>query len=140
MKICFQACLLVLISLMIVTDSCADSYRLQGQLFYDNGQVNGKWTRGFKLKVHSEEPVIIKQGKHIVSLLFTIEPPPSNKYTLTASLKTNPNSDDEISTTLFTNTYQSTLVGGPNGPLEFEEEKNGIKFGGAFGMSLRHIK
>jgi hypothetical protein len=48
---------------------------------------------------------------------------------------TNPKSTDGISTTLIQNTYQSTLVGGQNGPLEYEMEKNGIKISGVIGLA-----
>ena len=51
---------------------------------------------------------------------------------------TDPKSADEISTTLIKNTYQSTLVGGQNGPLEFAMEKNGIKISGVVGLAPFH--
>ncbi len=42
---------------------------------------------------------------------------------------------DSINTPLLNQTFQSSLVGGENGPFEFEMEQNGIKVGGALGVS-----
>ena len=134
----FKSFCFALISLVVVTESYADSYIARGEIYFDGGQTKVNWTRGFSLNVVSEVPTNIEVGEHIISLMFIIEPPPSNKYALTISLLTNPKSADQISTALFTNTYQATLVGGPNGPFEFEEEQGGIRFGGALGLVLRH--
>jgi hypothetical protein len=133
MKTFFQAFCFVLISLIIVTDSYAEAYQLRGEFYHDDGQ--NKATRSLRSRVASGVPVIIEQRGQIISLMFIIEPPPSNKYSLTVSLMTNPKSADEISTTLIQNTYQSTLVGGENGPLEYEMEKNGIKISGVIGLA-----
>jgi hypothetical protein len=133
MKTFFQAFCFILISLIIVTDSYAEAYQLRGEFYHDDGQ--DKATRSLRSRVVSGVPVIIEQRGQIISLMFIIEPPPSNKYSLTVSLMTNPKSTDGISTTLIKNTYQSTLVGGQNGPLEFEMEKNGIKISGVIGLA-----
>jgi hypothetical protein len=133
MKTFFQAFCFVLISLLVVTDSYAEAYQLSGEFYHDDGL--NKATRSLRSRVVSGVPVIIKQGGQIVSLVFTIEPPPSNKYSLAVSLMTDPKSTDEISTTLIKNTYQSSLVGGQNGPLEFEIGKNGVKISGVIGLA-----
>lgn len=136
MKTFFQAFCFVLISSLVVTDSYAETYQLRGEFYHDDGQ--NKATRSLRSRVVSGVPVIIKQGGQIISLVFTIEPPSSNNYSLVVSLMTNPKSADEISTTLIQNTFQSSLVGGQNGPLEFAMEKNGIKISGVIGLAPYH--
>ena len=128
MKTFIQVLSLILISSLIVTNSYAETYRVRGEVNFENGQ--SKWIRSIVSDVVLGVPVIIKQGGHIFSLVFVVEPPPSDKYSVTASLLTNPKSTDEISTTVLTQTYQSNLVDRENGPLEFETEQNGIKIGG----------
>ncbi len=135
MKIFFQAFCFLLISSVGVADSYAESYRVRGEVSYEKGQA--KWTRTITSDVISGVPIIIEQGEQIISFVFIVESPPSNKYSLTASLLTNPNSADGLSVTVLTDTFQSRLVGGENGPFEFEMEQNGIRVGGAVGVSLK---
>ncbi len=118
---------------MTITDCYAESYRVRGEVYYEKGQ--NIWTRVITSKVVPEVPVIIKQSGKIVSFVFSFEPPPSKKYTVTVSLSTNQKSSGGISTPLLNQTFQSTLVGGENGPFEFQMEQNGIKVGGALGVS-----
>lgn len=135
MKPFFQALCFMLLSLVVVTDSCAEFYQVHGEVYYEEGQ--DKWTR----KIVSRRdvlgnPIIIKQGEQIISLMFIVEPPPSNKYSLKISLLTNPKSTDDISIAILSHTFQSTLLGGQNGPFEFEKEQNGIKIGGVVAVAL----
>ena len=128
MKTFFQAFCFVLICSVAATDSYADSYRVRGEVSYENGQA--KWTRSIVSDVILGVPVILKQGEKTFSLVFVVEPPASDNYSVTASLLTNPKSTDGFSTTVLTQTYQSKLVGRENGPLEFETEQNGIRISG----------
>ncbi len=130
-------CCFLIANLLFVNISFADTYRANGEVFLIDEQPNIEWNSRIFSAVVSEEPLIIEQGGHVVSLLFVIESPPSINYSLTVTLKTNPKSTDEISTTLFSNTYQANLVGGSNGPFDFEVEQSGLRFGGAVGLSLR---
>ena len=127
----------ILISLLTAAEGFAGSYKAQGEIYYETGQTQAKWSRTVNSKVVSGVPVKLKTGEQVVSMLFTIEPPPSKKYTVTVSLMTDPKYSDDISVTLFTRTYEATLVGGPNGPFEFEEIQGDTKFGGALALSLR---
>lgn len=136
MKKLFQVCF-VLISLLTAAEGFAGSYKAQGLIYYETGQAQAKWSRTVNSKVVSGVPIKIKTGEQVVSMLFTIEPPPSKRYTVTVSLVTDPKRSDDISVTLFTRTYDATLVGGANGPFEFEEIQGDIKFGGALALSLR---
>jgi hypothetical protein len=137
MKTILKTLFFVLILQATTTDCYAESYRVRGEVYYETGQ--NKWTRAFVSKVVSEVPVIIKQSGKIVSFVFIVEPPPSNKYTVTVTLSTKPKSSGSISTSVLSQTFQSSLVGGENGPFEFEMEQDGIKVGGALGVSVvRH--
>jgi|GEM_PF-3952403 len=125
------------INLLSATISYAGSYKAQGQFYFDNGLGGGKATRTFKSSVVSEVPINLIMGDKTITLRYVIEPSPSINYSLTISISIKPELADEFSTTIFTKTYQSTLVGGSNGPFEFEEEQNGVKFGGVIGLNLR---
>jgi len=135
MKTFFQAFGFVLISAVLVTDGYAEPYQLRGEFYHEDEQ--GKWVRGLLSHVDSGVPVILKQNNQVISFLFIVEPPPSNKYslTLTVSNLKNPNSATDIGTKVLTHTIQSTLVGGKSGPLEFKKEENGIKIGGIIGFA-----
>lgn len=135
MKTFFQTFCFVIISLVVVTESYAQSYRVRGEVYYEKGQ--NKMIRSISSAVVSEVPIIIKQGEQFISLLFIIESPPSNKYSLTVSLSSNPKTVGGFSTKVLTKTFQSSLVDRENGPLEFETEQNGIKIGGAVAISLK---
>jgi len=135
MKIFFQTFCFILLSSVVATDSYAKSYRVHGQVYLKEGQ--DKSTRRIPpLDVVSGVPIIMKGlfGK-IISLVFVIEPPPSDKYLLTVSLLTTPKSANDFNVTILTHTFQSTLVGQQNGPFEFEKEQNGIKIGGVVAIS-----
>lgn len=135
MKTFFQAFCFVLISSAVVTDSYAESYQLRGEFYHEDGQR--KWTRGLLSRVVSGIPVILKQNSQIISFVFIVEPPPSNTYSLSmtvANLK-NQKSATDISVRVLTHTLQSSLIGGQNGPIEFEKEQNGIKIGGILGLA-----
>jgi hypothetical protein len=81
-------------------------------------------------------------------LLFSIEPPPSDKFLLTVSLSpiekiahdlstppsTQPTFDSNAS--LLKQTFRSRLVGGENGPFEFEIEQNDCRISGVIALSL----
>jgi len=112
-----------------VTDSYAESYQLRCEFYHDDGKR--KWVRGLVSRVVSGVPVILKQNSQIISFLFIIEPPPSNKYSLslTVSNVADPKSVTDIGVAVLTHTIQSTFVGGKNAPLEFEKEQNGIRIG-----------
>ena len=133
MKTILKIFFFVLILQATITDCYAESYRVRGEVYYEKGQ--NKWTRGITSKVVSEVPVIIEQSGKIVSFVFIVEPPPSNKYSVTVSLSTKPKSSGGISTPIIKRTFHSSLVGGENGPFEFEMEQDGIKVGGALGVS-----
>lgn len=135
MKTFFQAFCFALLIAVLATDSYAESYQLRGEFYHEDGQR--KWTRGLLSRVDSGVPVILKQNNQIISFLFIIEPPPSNKYSLslTVSNLKNSKSATDISVKVLTHTIQSTLVGGKNGPLEFEKEQNGIRIGGIIGVA-----
>jgi hypothetical protein len=138
MKNSLKAFCLVLISSVVATGNCAEPYRyrVHGEVHYEEGQNIS--SRSIPSDVVSGVPIILKGGAKTISLLFNIEPPPSVKYSLTVSLLTNPKSVDGFSSTLLTNTFQSNLVGGNHGPLEFKMEQNGIKMEGVIGISLKH--
>lgn len=138
MKVLFQSFYFTLISLMAVTVSYADSYKAQGQFHFDNGQGAGKGIRAFKSSVVSGVPIELKLGDKTITMVFIIEPSPSVNYSLTVSLSTKPKVTAEFSDPFFTKTYQSSLVGGSNGPFEFEEQQKGVNFGGVIGLNLRH--
>jgi len=133
MKAFFQALFFVLISSVVVTDSYAESYQAHGEVYYENGQ--DKWVRKIVSRDVSRTPIIIKQGGQIISLVFIVEPPPSNRYSLTVSLLTNPMSADDLSIAVLSHTFESTLFGEQNGPFEFEKEQNGIRIGGVIAVS-----
>ena len=77
-----QAYFSILISLLVMTDSYADSYRVQGEFYFDNG-TNNKAVRGFASNVVSGIPINLMMGNKVISMVFTIEPPPSNNYSMT---------------------------------------------------------
>jgi len=134
MKTILKTLFLALIILAITFDCYAESYRVRGQVYYETGQ--NKWTRGITSKVVPEVPVIIEKSGKIVSFVFSFELPPSKKYSVTVSLSTKLKSSDGINTPIMNQIFQSSLVGGQNGPFEFKMEQNGIKIGGALGVSL----
>ena len=88
MKTTIKTFFFVLILQAIVTDCYAESYRVRGEV-YETGQ--NIWTRTLGSKIIPEVPVIIEQSGKIVSFVFSFEPPPSKKYTVTDSLSTNQN-------------------------------------------------
>ncbi len=136
MKIIY-ACVCLVFVLLVHAESIADTYRANGDVCLVDSQTNREWKRRIFSAVVSEEPMVIEQSGYVVTMVFTIEPPASINYSLNLSLKTNPEAADEVSTTLFSKTYEATLVGGANGPLEFEFEQNGLRFGGAVALNLR---
>lgn len=135
MKTCFQTLCFALLFSMLVTDCFADSYRARGEVYYED--KNGKGSRSFRSEIDSKNPLILKGGEKIISIEIDVQPPPSVKYSLTVSLLTNPKSNNGFSTTIISSTFQSSLVGGEYGPLEFEAEQNGIKMGGVIGVSSK---
>ncbi len=137
MKTFNQVLCLVLICSVVATGNCAESYRyrVHGEVHYEEGQ--NKSSRSIPSDVVSGVPIILKGGDKTISLVFIVEPPPSDKYSLTVSLLTNPKSADGFSTAVLTSTFHSRLVGGEQGPLEFESEQNGIKMSGVIGISLK---
>jgi hypothetical protein len=138
MNLKFHVLCFIALNLLTVTIIYADSYIAQGEFYYDNGQGGGKAIRAFKSDVVSEVPVNLMMGDKTVTLMYVIEPQPSVKYSVTVSVSTKSKTTDEFSSPYFTKTYQATLVGGTNGPFEFNEQLNGIKFGGVLGLNLRH--
>lgn len=137
MKIKFRTLLLITINLISISTCYADSYKAQGQFHFEQGQGGGKGIRSFKSTVVSGVPVEFKMGGNIVTMVFTIEPPPSYNYSLTLSLLTKTKSTDEFGSPFFTQIYQSTLVSGSNGPFEFEEQQGDMKFGGVIALNHR---
>lgn len=135
MKVFFQIFCFVLTSSVVATGYCADSYRVRGEISYEDGQR--LWSRTIGSDVVSGIPILIEQGEQTVSLVFVVEPPPSDKYSLTITLLTNPKSADGFSVTVLKDTFQSSLVGGSNGPLEFAMANDSIKISGAVGASLK---
>ncbi|MCF6318749.1 MAG: hypothetical protein L3J83_05670 [Proteobacteria bacterium] len=118
MKTFFQVFCFILICSVVATGNCAESYRANGVI--DLVKKQGiRSTRVFS-NVVSGVPINLNAGELTFSLVFVVEPPPSDKYSLMVSLLTNPKSTDGFSTTVLTGTFQSSLVGGGNGPLEFE--------------------
>lgn len=136
MKKVFQISI-VLFCLLAITDGYAGVYKAQGVIYYEAGQGMAKWSRTVNSKVVSGKPIKMNAAGQVVSMLFTIEPVPSKKYSVTVSLMTAPERNEDIGVILFSRAYEATLVGGPNGPFEFEEIQDGIKFGGALALSLR---
>lgn len=136
MKTYIKAFSFVVMCSIVANGDCAESYRVHGEVYVVDGQ--DKSTRAIPSDVVSGVPLILNDGEKSFSLVFVFEPPPSVKYSLTVSLLANPKSVDGFSTTLVSDTFQSSLVGGNKGPLEFKMEQNGIKVGGIVGISSIH--
>ncbi len=135
MKTFFQTFYFVLICLVVATGNCAESYRANGVI--DLVKKQGiRSTRIFS-NVVSGLPLNLNAGEITFSLVFVVEPPPSDRYSLMVSLLINPKSTDGFSTTVLTSTFQSSLVGRGNGPLEFEMELNDISIVGSVALSLK---
>lgn len=77
---------------MVTTDSYAEPYRDRGEIYYENGK--NKWIRSFASGVVLGVLVILKQGGKTFSLVFVVETPTSEMYSVTASLLTYPKSTD----------------------------------------------
>ncbi len=135
MKVLFKSFCFAFFALMSVTDSYAESFQLRGEVYHEDGKK--RWTRGLLSSIQSGTPFLLKQNNQVLSFLFVVEPPPSNKYSLTLTVSNikNPDSPTEISVEVLSHKFQSTLVGGNNGPYEFEKEQNGIKIGGIIGIA-----
>ena len=138
-------CLALLCS-VTATGNCDPSYRLHFEVTVEEGA--GKRTIRTSSDVVSGVPLAFKTGRNILSLLFSVEPPPSDEFLLTVSLSpiekiahdlstplsTRPALDSNVS--LLKQTFHSRLVGGKNGPFEFEMEQNGCKVSGVIALSL----
>lgn len=135
MKTFFQAFCFVLICSVVATGNCAESYRANGVI--DLVKKQGIRSIRISSNIVSGVPMKLNAGERTFSLVFVVEPPPSDKYSLTVSLLINPKSTDGVSTTVVTSTFQSSLVGGENGPLEFEMEHNDISIIGSVALSLK---
>ncbi len=135
MKIFFQAFCFVLICSVVATGNCAETYRANGVI--DLVKKQGIRSIRISSNVVSGVPMNLNAGERTFSLVFDIEPPPSDKYSLTVSLLNPPKSADGLSTTVLTSTFQSSLVGGENGPLEFEMEQNDTSVIGSVSLSLK---
>lgn len=135
MKTFFQAFCFILICLVVATGNCAESYRANGVI----DLVKKQGIRSIKISsnVVSGVPISLNAGDKTFSLLFVVEPPPSDKYSLTVSLLTNPKSTDGFSTTVLTSAFQSRLVGMENGPLEFEMRQNDMSIIGSVSLVLK---
>ena len=120
---------------MVATGNCAESYRANGVI--DLLKKQGIRSMKISSNIVSGIPINLNAGDRTISLVFVVEPPPSDKYSLTVSLLTNPKSTNGFSTTELTNTFESSLVGGGNGPFEFEMESNDISIIGSVALSLK---
>lgn len=134
---------------MSVTANCAESYRAHFEVKVEDevGKASGA---GGPLDIISGVPQIFDMGDKSLSLLFLIEPSPSIEYSLTVSLLPKQKSENASTVSLsskatsghvsniplLSQTFHSRLVGGENGPLEFEMEQNRFKVIGAVALSM----
>ena len=134
MKIFFQIIFLIIGCLTAVTGNCGEIYRTHFEINVEDDM--GKKTLSFPSNVISGAPLIFEIGNRSLSLVFSVEPPPSNMYLLTVSLSPKASSRNASSIPLLIQTFHAPLVGEKNGPLKFKMEQNGIKIYGAIALSL----
>lgn len=133
MKAFFQIFFLIIGFLVAVTGDCAEIYRTHFEI---NVEVStGKRTLSGPSDVASGVPLTFEIGEQSLSLVFSVEPPSSDMYSLTISLSPKAKPINALSTLPLIQTFHAPLVGGKNGPLAFKIEQNGVKVYGEVALS-----
>ena len=134
MKTFFQIFLLVIVCLTAVTGNCGEIYRTHFEINVEDDM--GKKTLNGPSNIISGVPLTFETDNRSLSLVFSVESPPSNMYLLTVSLSPKASSRNASSIPPLIQTFHAPLVGEKNGPLKFKMEQNGIKVYGAVALSL----